>query len=245
MVINKLKLTNFRNYKSEEVVFGENTNIILGKNAQGKTNLVEAIYFCAVSKSFRTSKEKELVFCDQNGRADGLKIKLNVQKKYTTQTIEIIINSQGKKIVKVGGIAIKRIADLFGQFNCVFFSPDELKLVKEAPADRRKFMDIDISQVSKHYFFLLLRYEKILASRNKLLKQNSSSLKEQIDIYTQQLCDVGSKIILSRINFLSKLSPYCSMAHSYLTNSAESLEISYSGITGTSSKEIAQKMKQI
>lgn len=240
MEIKNIKLTNFRNYSKEVVYFSPNLNVLLGKNAQGKTNLLEAIYFCAVAKSPRTNKESELVKWSEDSG--------NILVDYSTiagnKKIDITLKKRGKKIVKVNKINILKIADLVGSIKCIYFSPDELKLVKDAPQDRRKFMDTDISQLSKNYFYLLLKYNKILESRNKLLKENKdiNALKETLPIWSMQLANIGAKIIIRRIRFLNKLKVYAKNSHSFLTDNLENLDLNYQGVVGETEQEIEQKL---
>lgn len=240
MEIKSVKLTNYRNYASEIAYFSPTLNVLLGKNAQGKTNLLEAIYFCAVAKSPRTNKESDLVKWNTENA--------NILLKYTTiagdKKVDITLKRKGKKIVKINNINILKIADLVGSIKCVYFSPDELKLVKDAPGDRRKFMDTDISQLSKNYFYLLLKYNKILESRNKLLKdeKNINALEQTLPIWTMQLANIGAKIIIRRIRFLNKLKIYAKQSHIFLTDNQENLDICYQGITGETEQEIEQKL---
>lgn len=239
MFVTELKLNGYRNYETEKIVFGQNTNLIVGNNAQGKTNLVEAIYYSAVGKSPRTTKDHDLI----NWCKDRASFCLTVQKKEGTKKIEAVFSKQTKKSLKVNGINLLKIGDLLGAVNVVFFSPDELKLVKDAPQDRRRFLDTDISQISKNYFYLLIKYNKILDQRNKLLKTyNDAKLIEQtLPIWDIQLAEVGSKIIFRRIKFLEKLKGYAKDAHAYLTNGKENLELSYAGIVAETEAEIKQK----
>ncbi|MCI6542737.1 MAG: DNA replication/repair protein RecF [Firmicutes bacterium] len=240
MKVLKLKLSNFRNYDTIDVSFSSGTNIILGKNAQGKTNLLEAIFMCAIGKSLRAKKDSDLV---KWGMENG-KIELEVEKKFGKSKIEIYLFSKGKKAIKINSLPIKRIGELLGELRCVFFAPDELKLIKESPEDRRRFMDIDLSQISKAYFNLLGKYEKIISSRNKLLKDykdknslkkseiskmNFEELKSMISIYNLQLAECASKITISRNNLIVSLAPFAQKAHSYLTDNKENLEIEYQG----------------
>ena len=196
MQINNFKIFNYRNYEMANLDLSKTLNIIIGNNAQGKTNLLEAIYFCSIGKSLRASKEKEVIKWDK----DLSKIQLEVQKKYTKTKIEIIFSKHQKKTIKINDIPIRKISDLLGELNCVFFAPSELKLVKESPEDRRRFMDIDISQTNKNYFLLLNKYDKILKNRNKLLKvsKNIENLKQTISNWNEQLSDCESKITYYR-----------------------------------------------
>lgn len=239
MKIDKLELTNYRNYGTETITFENGLNMVCGKNAQGKTNMLEAILFCCIGKSLRASKDSQVIgFNKQTAR-----IKLTVQKKYGKTVIEIIFPKEGKKTIKINNLPIKRIGELMGEFNAIFFSPDELKLIKEKPEDRRRFMDIHISQTSKAYFYLLGRYDTILASRNKLLKSNQSkqTILETLSIWNSQLAQTGSEIIAHRLHFVASLAPLCQKVHSYLTGGKEQIEIAYQGEQG-SAEEVKAKL---
>ena len=247
MVIKEVEVKNYRNYSNLKLEFSPNVNVILGKNAQGKTNLLEAIFFSAIGKSLRTNKENDLIKWGE----EKAKIKTTISKKFGKSTVEIYLSLSDKKTVKINQIPIKRIGELLGELRCVYFSPDELKLIKESPEDRRRFMDIDISQTSKAYFYLLGKYDKILASRNKLLKDyrdkiriikttksyklvkdeenlaKSEELKSMLDIYNMQLAEVASKIIVYRQNFIENLSPFATKAHEFLSSGEETLSCEY------------------
>ena len=242
MEITKLQLYSYRNYLTSEVIFGDGLNVICGANAQGKTNLLEAVYFCVVGKSFRASREKEVI--NLNGELS--KIKVFIKKNTGESVVEIIFSRKDKKTVKINGIPIKKISELLGEFNAVFFSPDELKLIKESPEDRRRFMDIDISQTSKQYFYILSRYNEILQNRNKQLKTNlkREDLIDIMKIWNEQLADCALKIASFRQNFILMLSPYAKKAHSYLTDNAENLEIEYAGIKEQTKEEIIKVLEK-
>ena len=241
MEIKKLQLINYRNYINQEVNFEKGLNIICGNNAQGKTNMIEAVYFCVVGKSFRASREREVINLDN----DFARIKIFVQKP-TNTSVEIIFSKSTKKTVKINGIPIKRIGQLLGEFNAVFFSPDELKLIKESPEDRRRFMDIDISQTNKNYFYLLSRYTEILQNRNKQLKSNINlkDLKNIMSIWNEQLADCALKIAKYRQNFVLTLMPYAKKVHSFLTDDKEDLQIEYVGIKENTKQEIIEKLEK-
>ena len=149
MKVNSVKLNNFRNYASSVINFSDGVNFILGKNAQGKTNLLESIYLCAISKSPKTSKEKQMIHFN----SDNAHVLLDFDTIGGNKTIEIQLNNSNKKIIKVNNIPILKLTQLIGELNVVYFSPDELRLVKETPEDRRHFLDISISQFDKQYMF--------------------------------------------------------------------------------------------
>lgn len=234
MKVKSIRLINYRNYSNKSLSFSPATNILLGKNAQGKTNLLEAIFTCAIGKSLRSNKDNDIIKWGE----ENAKIELEVEKRFGKTKIEIFYFKSSKKAIKINGLPIKRMGELLGEFRCVFFAPDELKLIKESPEDRRRFMDIDISQTSKEYFYLLGKYEKIISSRNKILKENKDpkkhtdkfeDLKRMISIYNQQLAECSAKITLFRNNFIVLLAPYAEKALSFLTNGAEKLHIEYDG----------------
>lgn len=237
--IEKIELVNYRNYGTETIVFSNGLNIVYGKNAQGKTNLLESILFCCIGKSLRVNKDSQVIGFDK----PFAKIKLTVVKKYEKTIIEIHFPREGKKTIKINGLPIKKIGELMGEFNAVYFSPDELKLIKEKPEDRRRFMDIHISQISKKYFYLLSRYDKILANRNKLLKsgQSQKTIEETLSIWNAQLAQAGSEIVFFRLQFVQKLIPLCEKVHSYLSGGKETIHIEYQGESGTQA-EIEQKL---
>lgn len=240
MYIEKVKLENFRNYATCEVKLKPHLNVFRGSNAQGKTNFLESIYLSSIGKSPKTTKEKDLIFWGKN-RA---KINITIKKQYHTQTIETVLNTNINKSIKINGINIRKIGDLIGEMPVVYFSPEEIGLVKDGPADRRRFMDIDISQINKNYFYLLCRYEKVLAQRNKLLKEtkNFESLKETIDLWDTQLAEIASKIIFYRLDFIEKIKNPAKEVHSKITANKEVLEVSYQGINLKSTKEIYEKL---
>lgn len=240
MKIKTLTLNNYRNYTAQKFTFGEGLNVFIGKNAQGKTNALEAVYLCAIGKSLRSQKDKDLIHFNQN----NAKITLELEKEFSKVKLEVYLSKKEKKTIKINQIPIKRIGELFGEFNAVFFSPDELKLIKDTPEDRRRFMDIDISQTNKTYFYLLSKYEKILANRNRLLKDSKSKedAKQTIEIWNEQLSTVASKIILKRVEFLKNLSPYAAKTHAYLTDSKEELTLEYAGIVSEDETHLKQTL---
>ena len=240
MFVAEVKLNSFRNYETQNVQLSPNINLIIGKNGQGKTNLIEAIYYAAIGKSPRTTKDVELI----NWSKDRASFCVNFKKNSGSKSIEAIFSRQTKKIIRINSVSLLKIGDLLGNLNVIYFSPDELKLVKDAPQDRRKFLDTDISQLNKNYFYLLTKYNKILDQRNKLLKtaQTPEVLDQTLPIWDIQMADVGSKIIFYRLNFLNKLKGIAKEAHNYLTGKKEELEITYAGIVGVSEEEIKKQL---
>ena len=229
MKVERLVLTNFRNFKNLKVDFDDKVNIFVGKNAQGKTNLLESIYYCCLGKSFRSSVDRELIRIENGQSQEDCFIKLLAKRKYTDSTIEVRISKSRKKEIKINSLPIKKIGELIGEINIVFFSPRELKLVKESPEERRRFMDIDISQNNKRYFYQLSRYEKILANRNKLLKTSKTidGVLETIDIWDRALVASAKYIAFERQRFVEQILPYAQKAHSYISGGKEDLFVNY------------------
>ncbi len=240
MKVKKVELVNYRNYKSAIIDFTDGLNVIEGNNAQGKTNLIEAVYFCAVGKSFRASREKEVI----NWDTDIAKIKVTIEKEIGQKVIEIYFSKNQKKTIKIDGLPIKKIGELMGELNAVFFAPDELKLIKDSPEDRRKFMDISLSQTYKDYFYTLSKYNKLLQSRNKCFKSYSSDteLKQILQIYNKQIAELMLKIKKYRKLFIEKLTPYAKLVHEYLTSKKECINLEYVGIEENTIDEIVQKL---
>lgn len=244
MELISVKIENFRNYNNEICYFSPHTNVLVGKNAQGKTNLIEAIYFCSIGKSPRISNEKDLIQYDKERAKITLEFNTNAGRK----KIEIIINKKGKKVVKINGVNVLKIADLVGYLKCVFFSPDELKLIKETPEDRRKFLNTDISQLSKMYFYNLIKYNKILNERNNLLKssKDEEKVKQTIDVWNEQLASVGAYIIRERLKYVEKMKEYIVKIHNFLTNNQEKLDILYASYNTFDINKIkSQLIKQL
>ena len=235
MQINSLTLTNFRNYSNQSIDLKPNLNVIIGKNAQGKTNLLEAIFLCAIGRSPRTTKDKDLIKWD----CSYSKISLNIAKKIGKNTIDLYLFSNQNKAIKIDKIGIKKIGQLLGTFNAIYFSPDELKLIKDSPEERRRFMDIDLCQFDKTYFYNLNHYNQILQQRNKLLKSSDEkSLKETLPIWNEQLATYGASIIMSRLKLIENLKIHAKKIHNYLTSNTEDLEISYQGYVANSENEL-------
>lgn len=225
MHIESVTLKNFRNYENRTVDFDNGLNIIIGKNASGKTNLIESIYCAGIGKSPRTNKYKEMI----KWGSEYAYIKVILKKNQTTHTIEYSIDNQDKKRIAIDGIPLVKLSEILGMLNIVFFSPDEMKLVKESPVERRRFMDISLSQQNKNYFNALSKYNNIIAQRNKLLKEqkDSPSLKEMLYGWDKQLADYGAIIISKRYEFIKKIKVFASKTHSEISENKEDLTLEY------------------
>ena len=226
MFVNSVELNNFLSYESATVNFGGGLNVVYGENAGGKTNLIDSIYLCSVGRSSRHNKDKELI---KWGAEAGSKVTLSVRKRFSRHTIEIFIDPQGKKHILVDKLPIAKIGELMGILNVVFFSPQEMRLVKESPADRRRFMDIGISQQSKTYFYTLQRYNTLLVQRNKILKsyKGRPSLESMLKIVDADFVRTASYIIKERKKFVDEISPVAKQRHETLTGGKESLALLY------------------
>lgn len=233
MIIHSIDLNFFRNYKREKITLSPGLNIFTGKNAQGKTNLLEAIYLCSVGKSPRTPRDKEMI----NSLADSADIRLDLKEGYIYDRIEILLSRDCNKRIAISGIPISRIAELMGVLPTVFFSPDELKIVKNSPADRRRFMDISLCQISRSYFYILSKFNNVLSQRNKILKDRRAS-REAIEVWNIQLAEYGAKIAKSRKGFIKLLDETAKQKHLALTGNTEHLSLTYEGLSGNGEEEI-------
>ncbi|MEG2353884.1 MAG: DNA replication/repair protein RecF [Clostridium sp.] len=222
MLIKELQLVNFRNYENLYITLSEGINVFYGDNAQGKTNILEALYFCSLGKSHRTSKDRELIKWDK----DSAYVKLNVERKPLNKKIEMKIFKQCKKGVSINSINIKKLSDLIGVLNVVMFSPEDLKIVKDSPSHRRKFIDMELCKLSKRYLYNLSQYKKVLEERNAALKKLNGEL-DVLDIYDFQLSKLGSEIIKSRLNYIEMLNDYGEKIHNDISSSKEIIHFNY------------------
>ena len=221
MYIKEISLKDFRNYESLDVQFHNKVNIFLGQNAQGKTNLLESIYITSMGKSFRTGKDREMV----RFGSEFFRVKATAVKE-DDLVVEIAVTKDGKKGVKIDGVKAKKMADLLENVYIVIFSPEDLRIVKDEPEKRRKFIDRELCQIKPSYYNNLNQYKKVLSQRNAYLKEyeiNDSIL----DIWDMQLAEYGSKIIEFRTEFIKKLNVISSKIHKDITNRKEELEVIY------------------
>ncbi|MGY0373845.1 DNA replication/repair protein RecF [Clostridium sp. JNZ J1-5] len=222
MYIKNLSLLNFRNYDQLSLNLNKGINIFIGDNAQGKTNILESIYYCSIGKSHRTNKDKELI----KWGAKEAYISLYVSKERLDKKIDIKIFKEGKKGIKVNSIKLNTISDLMGIFNIVIFSPEDLKIVKESPSYRRRFIDIELCKLNKKYYYSLVQYNKVLNDRNSALRKWSKD-KNIIDIYDIQMSKFGSFIIKERLKYIQKLNEKGNIIHKDITSDNEEIELKY------------------
>ncbi|QBD83839.1 DNA replication/repair protein RecF [Clostridium tetani] len=223
MYVKYLKLINFRNYKELNIELDKNINVFIGNNAQGKTNVLESIYYASIGRSHRTSKDKELIKWQESNSY----IKIYVAKERLDKTIEIRVLKEGKKAINVNSININKLSELFGILNVVIFSPEDLSIVKESPSFRRKFLDIELSKLSKQYYYNLVQYQKVLNERNMLLKKGGDEVPNIIGVYDEQLARFGSNIIREREKYLKKLNDIGKKIHLEITSDKEEISFTY------------------
>jgi DNA replication and repair protein RecF len=223
MYIKNLRLINFRNYDELGIELNNGVNIFIGDNAQGKTNILESIYYCSLAKSHRTSKDKELI----NWNKEEAYIKAYVSKERLDKNIEIKIFKDGKKGIKINSIKVTKLQELIGVFNVVLFSPEDLKIVKESPSYRRKFLDIELCKLNSKYYYSLVQYNKALNERNSLLKKWNQSIESIIDVYDAQLSKFGSYIIKERLKYINMLNEKGKLIHKEITSASEEINFKY------------------
>lgn len=225
MIIKSLELSHFRNYETLDLLFDKGTNILYGDNAQGKTNILEAIYLSATTKSHKGSKDKDVIsFGEEESH-----IRTYLEKDGVEVKVDMHLRSNKSKGIAINGQKIKKAAELLGILNVVFFSPEDLSIIKNGPAERRRFVDMELCQLDSFYLYNLNHYNKIVNQRNKLLKDLylNPSLRETLTIWDSQLVSFGSKIIERRRQFIEQLNDIIKEIHSKLSGGKEELVIQY------------------
>lgn len=225
MRIKSLELFNYRNYEKLQMIFSEGTNILYGNNAQGKTNILESIYVCATTKSHRGSRDKDMIRFDQ----DDAHIRMFVDKNGIEHKIDIHLKKNKTKGVAIDGLPIKKSSELMGLVNVVFFSPEDLTIIKNGPAERRRFMDMELCQLNKVYLHDILDYNRIVNQRNNLLKQVNydPTLKSTLDVWDEQLVRYGQRVIRERERFVEQLNELIMPIHEKLSGGKEYLTLHY------------------
>ncbi len=225
MYITSLELKNFRNYPSLAISFDQGTNLFYGDNAQGKTNILEAIYLCGTTKSHRGSKDQEII----RFREEEAHIRLLLKKKGMSHRIDMHLKKHKAKGIAIDGIPIRRASQLLGTVNLIFFSPEDLQMVKNGPLERRRFMDSELCQLSQYYLDRLVQYNRVLHQRNKLLKDmgTSHSLRDTLEVWDEQLIAYGSGLIQERDHFLQQMNAILREIHGNLTGGKEEIHLVY------------------
>ncbi len=223
MWITSIKLYNFRNYKTQEIKLHDNINVFYGENAQGKTNIIESIFLGSIGKSFRTSNDRELIKFNENKSI----IEINFKKLDREGKIKIEI--ENKKNIFLNGIKLKKLSELLGNIHTVIFTPDDINILKGGPQNRRKFLDIMISQLRPNYMYLLTLYKKTLEQRNNYLKQIKLEKKDEnlLDVWDEKLVEYGIKIYDYRKEFIEKIQNKIKEIHFNITQNKENINIKY------------------
>lgn len=244
MIIKRLDLMNFRNYEILSLEPGPGTNILYGDNAQGKTNVLESIYMCSTARSHRASRDRELIRFD----AEESHIKMLVDKHGSEYRIDMHLKKSKPKGIAVNGIPIRKVSELFGIVNIIFFSPEDLNLVKKGPSERRRFIDSELCQLDKVYTKHLMNYNKVLAERNQLLKDMAFTpgLSDTLSVWDGQLANYGEAVMSDRAGFVGQLNQVIQELHQTLTGGKEQIEIVYEPdvTSGSFEKELQRSMER-
>lgn len=239
MVIKSLKLKNYRNYDLLDLTFDPKTNILYGDNAQGKTNILEALYLSGTTKSHRGTKDRDIIQfgCDESH------LETIVEKKGITFQIDMHLKKNSPKGIAIDKIPIRRASELFGIVHFVFFSPEDLNIIKDGPAGRRRFIDLELSQLDKIYLSNLSNYNRIINQRNALLKDiyGQPGLAETLDIWDMQLAEYGTRILERRREFVKQVNEIISEIHYKLTGGKENITLTYEESVGGMTLEQALK----
>lgn len=240
MIIKNLTLQNFRNYERETFCFSEGINVLYGKNAQGKTNCAEAVFYLCTGASLRIRHDKQLIKIG----APCAQLFAETESKYGKVTLEAELY-ENRRELRVNGNKVARAVDFLGNMKSVFFSPGELRIVQDGPDERRRFLNLSISQTSKPYASALLRFNRILEQRNNLLKNKDASLiLETLPVWDEQLARYAAAIVKKRREYLVRLAPLAAEAHAFLTDGKESLSLGFDGEYSGGEEEIAKRLKR-
>ncbi|MGM9986878.1 MAG: DNA replication/repair protein RecF [Bacillaceae bacterium] len=243
MYIKELNLKNYRNYEGATLSFENKVNVIIGENAQGKTNLMESMFVLALAKSYRTSNDKELIRFE----SEYAKIEGEIIKRNQRVNLQLVVSNKGKK-AKINGLEQQRLSQYVGAMNVVMFAPEDLNLVKGSPQVRRKFIDMEIGQISPIYLYNLNAYQKLLIQRNHYLKTVQLTKKKDealLDIFTMQLCEEAAKVCKKRFEFIQLLQQWAQPIHTGITRGIETLKIAYKPSVDVSEDMELSKIKEV
>ena len=243
MKLTNLQLQNFRNYESVQLEFTDGVHVFIGENAQGKTNLMESIYALAMTKSHRTTNDKELIRWNK----EFATIKGTVEKTATKTNLELQFSKKGK-IAKVNYLEQKRLSSYLGNLNVILFAPENLTLVKGSPQNRRKFVDMELGQMSSLYLYDLVEYNRVLKQRNTYLKQLAIKKKqpdEYLDVLSEMLSELASKIVFHRLDFMKQLEALAIPIHDQLSLGREKFSVSYQATIPLEDGLTPEQMKEI
>lgn len=225
MKIESIKLENFRNYENLILELDEGTNLFYGDNAQGKTNILESVYLCGTTKSHRGSKDREMIRFGQ----EESHIRMNILKNEISYRIDMHLKKNKAKGIAINGVPIHKASELIGLGNFVFFSPEDLNIIKNGPSERRRFLDMELCQLNRVYIHNLTNYNRILMQRNKLLKDIyfHPEYEDTLDIWDEQMAAYGCQVIRCRAQFVKELNPIIYHIHNRLSGGREELVVSY------------------
>ena len=225
MFIRELKLDQFRNYESLSLSFSDGINLFCGDNAQGKTNILEAVYFCGTTRSHRTSRDRELI----RFGAEESHLRMQMHKETMDYRVDMHLRTGRPKGIAINGIVIRRASELIGLGNFVFFSPEDLGIIKNGPSERRRFLDMELCQLDKMYVSALSGYNKVLNQRNHLLRDLSFRPQDlsTLDVWDEQLVRYGSILIRERAKFIARLDEIIRPIHEKLSGGREQISVGY------------------
>ena len=238
MYVSSLRLWDYRNYESLDLTLDKGTNIFYGNNAQGKTNILEAVYLCGTTRSHRGAKDRELIRFGKN----EAHIRMQIRRETSEYQLDMHLRRSQSKGIAINGVPVRRAKEILDVASLVFFSPEDLFIIKNGPSERRRFLDAQLCQLDKVYLSDLVEYTKVIANRNKLLKNmgNDRSLLSTLDIWDEQLCRYGRALIEKREAFLGRFLPIAREVHSSITGGKEELHLVYE--PSVSAKDMADQV---
>ena len=239
MIVESIELKNYRSYEELHIDLSPGTNILYGDNAQGKTNVLESVYLCCTSKSHRGSKDRDMIRFSQ----EESHIKLQIRRGNVPCRIDMHLKKNKPKGIAINGIPLRRASELFGVANVVFFSPEDLNLIKNGPSERRRFIDMELCQLSQVYVHSLVQYNRALMQRNKLLKELSfhPEYEDTLDIWDEQLIRYGREVMEQRRSFLAQMDAIVHEIHGNLSGGREDMKLIYAPDTREEDLEQAFK----
>ena len=240
MIVESIELKNFRNYRELKLLFDERTNIFYGDNAQGKTNILEAVYLSGTTKSHKGSRDRDMIFFGE----EEAHLRTFTRKRELEYQIDIHLKKNKAKGIAINGVPIRKASELFGIANFVFFSPEDLSIIKQGPAERRRFLDMELCQLDRVYLHELSGYNRVLTQRNRLLKDLSfrPELIDTLDVWDLQLSEYGKKVIEGRERFICALGEIVHKIHGNLSGGRENLLVSYE--KNVSKEDLYERIRQ-
>jgi DNA replication and repair protein RecF len=237
MVLKRIKLISFRNYQALDLDLKDGVTVLVGDNAQGKTNIIEAIFLCATTRSHRTMHDREMIKWDASiGYA-----RVEFESKGVKRKIEMRLSKEANKQIKLNGSPVARAGDMMGLLNAVIFSPEDLKLVIAGPSERRRFMDISISRLDKGYFYKLVTFNRVLQQRNALLREIACGRnnKNELSVWNEQCASAAAEIVKKRSLFIEAIAGYTQWIHKNIAD--EALKLTYKPSAATGILEILER----